>query len=311
MPIAKRDLRLLACPYCKSSPLLDGDCVFARDVLEGGALACADCGRLYEVRDGVPFFAPWADNLDDERRPPSWELWARAHANYRRWHANDWKPSGAERARPLFEEFWRFATVSGVGVDVGGARSINREWNPAATIWSVDPESSWIFDPVPKFMNSIYKCWDQPFPFVQGVGELLPFGTGSLDFAIVQGVLDHVSDPEAVIREVRRVLRPGGSLWMMITTVDLEKHIPIVGHLRRRLGRARRHPLQLIEQGPLRFFSDEEQGIYEGHVSEGKLTRESIAEWLGQFSGIQLRDVTVSGIRQLFVGASRPTSSSA
>jgi ubiquinone/menaquinone biosynthesis C-methylase UbiE len=38
----------------------------------------------------------------------------------------------------------------------------------------------------------------------------LPFDTGSFDAAIVSRVLEHLPDPVAAMREVRRVLKPGG-----------------------------------------------------------------------------------------------------
>ncbi len=300
------EIQLLACPHCKSTPL-DTELARVEDgKLVEGTLVCPDCGRETAVRSGVPFFAPWADDLG-EKRPSAWEDWARAHRNYRAWHETRWTEDGARNTKPLFERFWRFAeTSSGTGVDIGGGRSINREWNPSARIWSVDPESSWALDPLPKFMGKMYRCWDEDFPFIQGVGELLPLRTQAFDFVIIQGVLDHVAEPDLVIDEARRVLKPGGKIWLMVTTTDLEPEVPLVSTLRRRLGRARRDPLGLIAQGPVRFFSDKEQGISEGHVSETHLTRASLREWLRAFEGIAEEDVEVNGIRQLFVRAVRP-----
>jgi SAM-dependent methyltransferase len=42
--------------------------------------------------------------------------------------------------------------------------------------------------------------------------EQLPFGDASFDAAVAVGVIDHVADPEGVVRELARVLRPGGLL---------------------------------------------------------------------------------------------------
>ena len=44
-----------------------------------------------------------------------------------------------------------------------------------------------------------------------GAGESLPYSDGSFDVVFCCDVLEHVKDPGAVIAEIARVLRPGGS----------------------------------------------------------------------------------------------------
>jgi 2-polyprenyl-6-hydroxyphenyl methylase/3-demethylubiquinone-9 3-methyltransferase len=69
--------------------------------------------------------------------------------------------------------------------------------------------------------------------FAIAVGESLPFADGSFDSVVCSEVLEHVEDPDAVIAEASRVLRPGGvfvfslpnrTLLSRLVLIDIAQH---------------------------------------------------------------------------------------
>ena len=54
-----------------------------------------------------------------------------------------------------------------------------------------------------------------------GQGESMPFADDSFGVVVCSNVLDHVREPQAVIREARRVLRPAGFLYLEVDVFSL------------------------------------------------------------------------------------------
>lgn len=84
--------------------------------------------------------------------------------------------------------------------------------------------------------------YDLDLPVINGAGEDLPFASASFDLAICWDVLEHVQNPERLIAELARVVRPGGRV--LITAInrfawrDPHYHMPLLNWLPRSLAEA-------------------------------------------------------------------------
>jgi SAM-dependent methyltransferase len=58
------------------------------------------------------------------------------------------------------------------------------------------------------------RAWHGDLPIQQVAGTTLPFADGSFDVVMSFDVFEHIPDTDAHLREVRRVLRPGGTYLM-------------------------------------------------------------------------------------------------
>jgi len=71
--------------------------------------------------------------------------------------------------------------------------------------------------------------YDQDVPVCNGVGETLPLRDNSFDVVCMLEILEHVQDPLLLLKEARRVCRPGGKC--LITVVNRWAHLDPHFHL--------------------------------------------------------------------------------
>lgn len=82
---------------------------------------------------------------------------------------------------------------------------------PAAERVAVDPlEEFYGAHPVLSALR------DPAVSYRVGTGERLPCESGRFDLAIIENCIDHVQAPHAVLREIARVLRPDGVLYLTV-----------------------------------------------------------------------------------------------
>lgn len=70
-------------------------------------------------------------------------------------------------------------------------------------------------------IRSYIKSLRAPIRYIQSLGEDMPIRSESLDFVICYNVLDHSSDPNAILREIHRVLKTSGHLYFGVDTFSL------------------------------------------------------------------------------------------
>ena len=128
--------------------------------------------------------------------------WGSAPLHPRPWFANGLK------LRYLLEDL---EPVRGKVLDVGcGAGSV------AKAVKRERPDLEVIGCDMSRSALDAAEAEPEGVAFRIGQAEKLPFGDGEFDFVWMFDVLEHVDHPERVLREVARVLRPGGVFHIVL-----------------------------------------------------------------------------------------------
>jgi SAM-dependent methyltransferase len=71
-------------------------------------------------------------------------------------------------------------------------------------------------DPLAHEYAALFPAWQARVPTVAAAGESLPFADASFDVVLCDNVVDHAEDPTRIVRELARVLAPGGVLYFTV-----------------------------------------------------------------------------------------------
>jgi len=82
--------------------------------------------------------------------------------------------------------------------------------------WGVEPEGEGFDDSAAIARDLIAVNGLDPTRIVNATGEALPFPDNTFDIVYSTNVLEHVNDPAQVLREAVRVLKPGGTMQIVV-----------------------------------------------------------------------------------------------
>jgi SAM-dependent methyltransferase len=197
-------LQYLACP-------VDGSAVLTviRDQ-EDTIVALRSSNGEYPVAGNVPCMIP---DLGSGRRP-AWKRWESLLEKWMQAFGSEIEPESLAESDPVAGYIGEMMSGYGTGLclDVGCGTS---PWTPYMDACS--NELNWIgIDPI--IGNPTRR-----FPFVQGLGEYLPFKSGIFDGALYSLVLSNMMDPLQSMRQARRVLKPDGRVYVRyyVTRIDV------------------------------------------------------------------------------------------
>ena len=71
-------------------------------------------------------------------------------------------------------------------------------------------------DPLAVEYARLFPAWQRRVSTVASLGEQMPFANDTFDIVLCDNVVDHAQSPSGIVKELVRVLRPGGLLYFTV-----------------------------------------------------------------------------------------------
>lgn len=211
---AWRDLAFI-CPVCRQPCRMLSD-----------AVACPGCGRTYPVLDGVPHMVPPLEGVKAEIE----RFWSGGVLERQERGETAYSTDNPDRllsylreveskysSDGLFSSELKLSEVQGkrvleIGCGSGGASLVMCQHGARVVAGDLSPLRA----RNAARLHRLTPLNDRFFVGVQLDAERLPFPDGFFDGIVSNGVLHHTADTAQAIREVHRVLAPGGVAAVML-----------------------------------------------------------------------------------------------
>ena len=134
---------------------------------------------------------------------------------------------------------WRLSeatSLADIGCGLGHwSRLLYPYLRPPARHAGVDREPRWVAEAPGKFHRAFPDVAPELISFHQGDAARLPLPDASFDVATCQTMLMHLADPLAALKEMLRILRPGGlivcvepnNFWNLVAFSSLTEEVPV------------------------------------------------------------------------------------
>jgi SAM-dependent methyltransferase len=165
-------------------------------------ITCQACGAIYSSEDGIPILlaaGERAPELSDEWSPGLLGSLPDSLKGIAARYGPRLRPVLTHKSRHAGTEVERFLAGLGMGSVVANIGS-----------------------GVTSYGETVLNLDIGPFPGVDvvGVAERLPIADASCDGALLMAVLEHVADAERTLLEVRRILTPGGKVFVDVPFIQ-------------------------------------------------------------------------------------------